>query len=212
MRDIPMFPTEYGIAGLVLNQIPYTGQAYVHIHGVADLKGLMDECVGFCVAAGAEQIFASGECDLSDYPLYAHVIKMQRPLEGIGETDACTMPVTEQTLDQWLQLYNEAMARVDNGAYLSVLEGKKLLLEGGCYFVHRDGQLLGIGVAKGDQLPALAATVKGAGRDVVLALCRALGAETVYLEVASTNERALRLYDRLGFLQTGLKCSWYRVK
>ena len=212
MRDIPMFPTEYGIAGLVLNQIPYTGDAYVHIHGVTDLRGLLEECVGFCTAAGADRVFACGDCDLSEYPLYTQVVKMQRPLEGIGETDACTMPVTEQTLERWLQLHNDAMTHVDNGAYLSVLDGKKLLLEGGGYFIHRDGQLLGIGIAKDDQLPALASTIKGAGKDVVLALCRALAAETVHLEVASTNHRAIRLYERLGFLQTGVKCSWYRVK
>ena len=212
MRDIPMFPTEYGIAGLVLNQIPYTGDAYVHIHGVMDLRGLLEECVGFCIAAGAERVFACGDCDLNDYPLYTHVLMMQRPLEGIGETDACTMPVTEQTLERWLQLHNDAMTHVDNGAYLSALEGKKLLLEGGGYFIHRAGQLLGIGIAKDDQLPTLAATVKGAGKDVVLALCRALAAETVHLEVASTNHRAIRLYECLGFLQTGVKCSWYRVK
>ena len=31
------------------------------------------------------------------------------------------------------------------------------------------------------------------------------------LEVASTNEKAIRLYEKLGFLRTAEKVRWYRV-
>ena len=32
------------------------------------------------------------------------------------------------------------------------------------------------------------------------------------LEVASTNERAIRLYEKLGFIKTGEISRWYRVQ
>ncbi len=32
------------------------------------------------------------------------------------------------------------------------------------------------------------------------------------LEVASSNEKAIRLYERLGFLKTARVSEWYRVK
>jgi len=35
--------------------------------------------------------------------------------------------------------------------------------------------------------------------------------ETVRLTVAATNERALRLYERLGFIKTAELSRWYRV-
>ena len=58
MRDIPMFTTENGVAGLVLSQIPYRQTAYVTIHASSEPAALVGECLQFCRAAGAERIFA----------------------------------------------------------------------------------------------------------------------------------------------------------
>ena len=35
--------------------------------------------------------------------------------------------------------------------------------------------------------------------------------QALTLEVASTNERAIRLYEKLGFLKTGLVRKWYEA-
>ena len=211
MRDFPKFPMEYGTVGLVLNQIPYTGNAYIRVHEVIDLQLLLEECADFCAAAGAEHIYACGSCDFSSWGAGVAILKMQCPIREIGETDACLMPITEETVGSWLQIHNRAMEPVDHAAYLDSTEGRKLLRDGGGYFVHRNGELLGIGIASGGEISALVAVKKGAGADVLLALCHALSEETVYLEVAETNEKAISLYNRLGFLQTGVKCVWHKI-
>lgn len=211
MRDIPVFTTEYGVASLVLREIPYRQEAYIRIQDTAYPEEFLQECVFFCRIAGAEKIFATGHDCLQRYPLYTTVWRMCRPLDGLPETDAMTMPVTEATLERWRGLYNEAMAGVPNAAYMDQADGKAMLDRGDGYFVHRDGELLGIGIAAGDMIRAIAATKRGAGQDVLLALTHALSGEQIYLEVASENMRAVRLYERLGFLKTQELSVWYDV-
>ena len=212
MRDISCFETEYGTVGLVLNQIPYTQTAYIHVQIALDLEKLIVEAVKFCVAVGAEAVYITGNDNLSSYPCFMDVFRMQMVLPHKNETDACLMPVTEQTLDRWLSIYHEKMAGVDGAAHISYFEGKKLLAKGGCYFIHRDGAILGIGEVCGDVISCVAAVKPGTGADVVLALCNAIMSDKVCVEVASTNTRAINLYQRLGFLKTSVIRSWYRVR
>ena len=111
----------------------------------------------------------------------------------------------------WRKHYNEAMAAVDNAAWLSETEMKKILKEGSAYFVHRNGALLGIGKVSADQIDAVAAVVRGAGADVVRALASVLTGDSVAVEVAQTNCRALSLYERLGFVATKELSRWYQI-
>lgn len=211
MRNIPVFSTDLGVASLVFDQIPYSGTAFVHICSTAQPEAFIDECDGFCRAAGAEQVLAAGHEALENLPVQYEILSMCRPLEGIADTDAALMPVTAQTLDTWVQHYNQRMRHVDGAAYMSGPEAKKLLEEGHGYFVHRNGQLLGIGKASGEELHAIASLVPGEGRTVLGALCHSLSGPMVKLQVASTNIRAIRLYEELGFLCTGVERKWYRI-
>ena len=90
-------------------------------------------------------------------------------------------------------------------------DGKKLLERGAAYFVHKDGALLGIGSVGEDTVETVIATKRGAGEDVLLALCNAIFTESVILEVASVNGPAVSLYDRLGFMKTAELSCWYTV-
>lgn len=211
MKDIPMFTTEFGIASLVLNQIPYRGDAYIHLRATENPEALLEECIGFCRACGAEQIYATGHAALERYPLHTAIIKMHAPTSALAQTDAALFPVIEETLTQWRNIYNEKMANVPISSYMSIADSKAMLRDGGGYFVHRDGQLLGIGKICGSKIDAIAAVVPGAGRDVMLALCSLIHYETVSLETASTNEKALGLYEKLGFLPVGESAKWYQV-
>ena len=65
-----MFDTEFGIASLVLKEIPYKGIAYIILREVWDPEGLLMECVSFCRMVGAERVYATGHEALSQYPLY----------------------------------------------------------------------------------------------------------------------------------------------
>jgi len=58
MRNIPIFDTPYGVASLVLKEIPYSSKAYITVQSCLDLDQLLEECVSFCRAVGAEEIYA----------------------------------------------------------------------------------------------------------------------------------------------------------
>ncbi len=214
MKNIPIFPTDWGVATLLLKEIPYKEIAYVKIQDVqpGHIRELCDECAQFCRAAGAEMVIASGHEELNCYPFHASVLTMR--LSGFERelTDACLFPVTEQTVGRWRNIYNERMAAVDYAETMTAFDEKEILGSGGAYFVHRDGELLGIGWMEGSELRAIASTVPGMGEKVARALFTLADSDSISLQVASTNGRAIRLYERLGFLTTGEKDRGYRIR
>ena len=211
MRDFPVFTTENGAASLTLREIPYRGVAYITLQDTQSPKVLLAECVDFCKMAGGEKIYATGHQMLEEYPVYTTVVKMQCPRESLAESDAALFPVTEKTLEQWRSLYNERMKNVPGVSTMTRMDAGELLKKGGGYFVHMDGELLGIGIVRKDKIETSASLKPGAGERVLLSLCSALFSENVVLEVASNNEPAVRLYERLGFLKTELLCTWFDV-
>lgn len=211
MRDIPMFTTEYGAASLFLKEIPYRGRAHIKIQSSLEPEKLLAECIGFCRACGAEWIDAAGDPYLARFPRLATLIAMSRPREGLTNEEMCLFPATEETMGQWLDIYNARMADVPNAAFLDSRDGREFLKSGDCYFVHDKGQLLGIGKAAGDFLDTVIAVKPGAGEAVLGALATVLTEDTVRLMVADTNTRAVKLYERLGFVKIKELSSWYRV-
>jgi len=211
MRDIPVFTTEYGVASLVLREIPYRQEAYICIQSSCQPEQLLAECIGFCRACGAEKIFARNHEFLEKYPLHTAILKMR----GIAQIDECKVenlwPVTEETVSQWRQFMNEQMRNVDNAGTL-VSQGEKEILEsGGAYFVHKNGELLGGGWLTNGELLLIAAAVPGAGERVMHTLMSLQPDEAIELEVASTNTRAIHLYEKLGFVKTDESRQWYKV-
>ena len=89
--------------------------------------------------------------------------------------------------------------------------GRELLAGGDGYFIHRDGKLLGIGKASGNFIDTVISVQPGLGETGVLALAELLTEDTVELMVAGANERAVRLYERMGFLKVKELTRWYRV-
>lgn len=212
MKDIPMFTTEYGVASLILAEIPYGETAYIYIRSClpGELENLLSECVGFCRACGAEKIYATGEAELEKYPLHSVIYEMRGSIsEG---QQANLWPVTEETMEIWRSIANERMAGVDNHGTITLSYAKKLLHEGGAYFVHENKALLGIGLVQEDILRLIAATKPGAGEIVLRTLLSIVPQMPVRLEVASTNSSAIRLYERVGFVKTGEKSRWYQVR
>lgn len=206
-----MFTTEYGIASLVLAEIPYRQEAYIRVQTAAEgmIAQLIDECVGFCRACGAEKIYASGCEELEQYPQHCVVYEMKG---DAPEGDiACLWPVTEQTAAQFRSIANERLQSVDNAATITAKSMDKMLADGGAYFIHEDGNLLGIGWVSGDTLRLIASMKPGAGERVMRTLLSAAGEDRIRLEVASTNERAIHLYEKMGFLKTAILGQWYRV-
>jgi len=211
MRDFPVFTTEYGVGSLVLKEIPYSGSAYITIHDATDPAGFLAECTDFCKAVGAKRIYASGHSILEEYEFFTSVVKMTAPICCFQETDTALFPVTESTIDRWRDIYNKKMADVPNSAYMSERSAQELLKKGNGYFAHRDCELYGIGIASESIIRCVASVIPGKGREVVLALLHALTADQVELEVASTNTRAVRLYESMGFVKVQELSKWYKI-
>ena len=206
MKDFPVFTTEFGAASLTLRQIPYRGEAYIHLQsfGEADREKLIGECAAFCRVAGAEKIYvtpAKGEGDVKVFLLRGVPVLNEEDVENI-------FPVTEQTVGEFRRIANERLKAVDLAAMLEKRDEEEILASGGAYFIHRAGKLLGIGWLQEDKLKLIASVVPGEGYAVAQTLLSVQPGQSICLEVASTNERALRLYERLGFLPVQVLETW----
>lgn len=211
MKDIPMFTSEYGVASLFLKEIPYRGRAHIKIQSSLEPDKLLEECISFCRMCGAQWIDAAGHEYLEKYPLITSLSLMTRPLEGLPSMDACLFPMTEATMQKWLDICNERMANIPNAAFMDSKDGKELLEKGSAYFIHDNGELLGIGVASGDFIDTVIAVKPGAGETVVRSLATILTDDTVRLMVADVNTRAVKLYERLGFVRVKELSRWHLV-
>ena len=211
MKDFPMFTTEFGIASLVLKEIPYRGEAYIIIQDTQQPEQLLQECVSFCHMCGAEKIYARGHKITENYPLHCIVYEMR----GFARVDESRVehlwPVTEENIAQWREMVNEKLRPVDNSGTLVKKEEQEILNKGGAYFVHREEKLLGVGWLTGNELLLLAACERGAGERVCHTLFSLIPDREVKLDVVSTNERAIRLYEKLGFVRTAELRRWYRI-
>ena len=213
MRDFPIFTTEYGVSSLILKEIPYKNEAYIRIRDVQEgfFAEHLEECVSFCRMAGAERIFAADHEKLAQYPLHNTVLEMRGTAWVDKEKLVNLFPVTEATAGKWRSIYRDRMQNVDNAGILESRDEKQLVESSGAYFVHKAGDLLGIGWLDDCKLLAVAAVKKGAGETVMHTLMSLVEGDPMTLEVASTNTPAIRLYEKLGFLKTREKTRWYQV-
>lgn len=210
MQDIPVFTTEYGVASLVLREIPYRQEAYICIQSSCQPKQLLAECVSFCRSCGAEKIYARGHEMLNEYPLHTTIVKMRGIARIDGDKLESLWPVTEETIKPWRQFMNDRLKAVDNAGTLVSSGEAEILHSGGAYFVHHCGELLGGGWLKDGELMLIAA-VPGAGERVLHTLLSTQQGLPVQLDVASTNLRAIRLYERFGLVQTEELRRWYKI-
>ena len=212
MKDIPMFDTETGVSTLLLKEVPYKQIAYIRVRSVqpGGLGEHLKECVSFCRMCGAERVLAQGHPELEAYPVHSSVLSMTLSVPR-EEPPAMVFPVTEQTVGRWREIYNERMAPVDNAATLTAFDEKKILSSGGACFVHDCGELLGIGWVEGSGILCVAAVKPGAGERVMRTLLSLTDTDRAELQVASTNGRAIRLYERMGFVTVGETEKWHQI-
>lgn len=213
MKDIPLFTTDCGVASLVLKEVPYRQEAYVRVRDVqpGQLDAMLKECVSFCRMVGAERIYATGHAELERYPYHGSVIQMRGEVNVNTDLVENLFPVTEQTVSRWREICNRRLEDVDFAATLTSADDAAILSSGGAYFVHRAGKLLGTGWLEDGKLLLICSTEPGAGERVMRTLLTLEDGEPIELEVASTNRRAIRLYERLGLIRTKELTRWYKI-
>ena len=211
MKDFPVFTTEFGVASLIMREVPYRGEAYIIIQDTQEPEQLLQECVSFCRICGAEKIYIRGHEIMESYPLHCIVYEM-RGFARVDESKVENLwPVTEETITQWREFMNEKMRPVDNSGTLVKKGEQEILDSGGAYFIHHAGELLGAGWLAGNELRLLAACKRGAGERICHTLLSLIPGQEVKLDVVSTNGRATRLYEKLGFVRTAELRRWHRV-
>ena len=213
MKDFPVFTTDWGVSSLILREIPYRAEAYIHIQDVQPegFEEHLKECVSFCRMAGAERVYATGTQLLQAYPEYMSVYEMRGMAWVNPEKMVNLFPVTEQTVGRWRSLMNERLRGVDNAATLTAFDEKKIVQSGGAYYIHRSGELLGLGWMEDTKLLLVAAVKPGAGETVMHSLMSLVEGADMTIEVASTNDRAIRLYEKLGFMKIREVVKWYKI-
>lgn len=211
MRDFPVFTTEYGVASLVLREIPYRQEAFITIQSSQQPEELLKECISFCRVCGAEKIYACGHELVESYPLHCIIYEMRGPVQVDMNKVENLWPVTRETIGKWRDFLNEKMRPIDNSGTLTKHGEQEILDLGGAYFVHRAGDLLGAGWIVGDELMLIASFQKGMGERVMHTLLSTACCQQIRLQVASTNTTAIRLYERMGFIKTAELRRWYRV-
>ena len=213
MKDFPVFTTDWGVSSLILREIPYRAEAYIHIQDVQPegFEEHLKECAAFCRMAGADRVYATGTQLLQAYPEYMSVYEMRGMAWVDPEKMVNLFPVTEQTVGRWRSLMNERLRSVDNAATLTAFDEKKIVQSGGAYYIHRSGELLGLGWMEDTKLLLVAAVKPGAGETVMHSLMSLVEGADMTIEVASTNDRAIRLYEKLGFMKAREVVKWYKI-
>ncbi len=211
MKDIPLFTTENGAANLILGCAPGFGTAYVRVLSAQDGDALARECAAFCQAAGAEAVYATGLPEQESWPLSTEIWRMTAQKASLPQSQAELIPVTAETLEEWVTLYNRKFRAVPNAVWLSPGLGQAVLKAREAFFVWLAGQTVGIAKGAENEIHAVAALAPGGGRAAVLALARELAGPEITLEVASVNGKALALYQSLGFRKTETLAKWYKI-
>lgn len=212
MRNFPIFTTEYGVASLILKEIPYRKTAYIHVRDVQPgaLEAHLNQCSSFCHMAGAEQIYVTGAQMPAEAAPAWTVLEMRGQARPDPGKIASLFPVTEATAGQWRDLYNRLMAPVPHAATLESRDTETIVKAVGAYFIHENGSLLGIGWMEDTKLLAVAAQRRGSGEKLMHTLMSLVEGADMTLEVSSQNHRAIRLYEKMGFLKTKELARWYR--
>jgi hypothetical protein len=211
MNNIPFFTTQFGVASLTLDQIPFNHIAYIRIHSSESQALLLAECLDFCKAVGAEQVYVTG-ADLPDHNrATVSVIRMKRERKGLPASDLIAVEVDPSNRYQFLRSYQEKMYPISHSAGLKETDIDELIKEKSGYLLYCRQELLGIGIAQGAWIRSIIALRPGAGESILLALNQKLSGDEVHVELVDSNKRALRLYERLGFERYETVSTWYKI-
>lgn len=217
MKNIPMFTSAYGLATLILKEISWNGRAYVLVRSVWNNQAaeLLEECRGFCRAVGAEELYASWDTNELPAEHAYDMIDMTCPkaLLPAPRQPVTLEPVTPETAEDYLRIYNQCFRQVPGAASYDRKSLEPLYGEDLVWLARVDGQYAAVAEISREGLEGIAVLpeYRGLGHDLAATVLQMIPNPVVRLKVASTNLRARRLYERLGFTEAGISRKWYRL-
>ena len=217
MKDIPIFTGQFGIATLILREIPHKRWAYVMVRSAREgkLEALVEECGQFCRMAGAERVLATADEPLTFLPHVHDMLELicdrtaLPPLEAPVEL----VPVDGENWLQFRSIYNALFRKIPNAVTYTEGDLPRVLEQGRAYLAMERGRAAGIGVCQGQELSAIGVLpdFRGLGMRLALTLLASMPGETLALRVSSSNGPALRLYEKLGFRRNRVLSQWYQI-
>ena len=217
MKNIPMFTSSYGLATLILKEIAWNGRAYVLVRSVWNdqIAALLDECRSFCRAVGAEEIYASWDAEELPAEHAWDMIDMACPKSALPAPRQTVEleQAAPETAEDYLRIYNQCFRDVPAAASYDRKSLEPLYGEDLIWLAKVRGQYAAVAEISKEGLEGIAVLpeFRGLGFDLAAAVLRMVPSTEVRLKVASTNVRARRLYDRLGFAEVGISRRWYRL-
>lgn len=216
MQNIPMFTGVHGMATLILKEIPVSGYSYVLVRSVwkDNLPGLLEEAAAFCREAGAKAVFASYECydlparhvhDMLEYSMDARRLPEVAPVP--------LTPLSKENGADYLAVYNRCFAQMPGHASYGEKDLERLLGQDAAFLCYRGGTPAAVAELSEHSLEGIGVLpeFKGLGYPLAVTALKRLPGETLFLKVASTNHRAIRLYHRIGFAQTRIISRWWEL-
>ena len=216
MKNIPVFTAVNGTASVILQEIPYSGKAYILIRSVwTTAAALLEECCQFCRMVGAEQVFASwGTEDLPGAHSYDLVaMTCEKAALPQPRRPVVLEPLTPENGGDYLAVYNRCFREVPGAATYGQRDLKRLYDTDCAFLVRQDGVCAAVAEICEEGLEGIAVLpeYKGLGYELALAVLPMVPAAELRLKVASTNRRAVSLYERLGFVYSGTEKRWWRL-
>ena len=217
MKDLPIFTGQFGMGSLVLREIPYKRCAYVLVRSAREghMRDFLEECSGFCRAAGAEWVLASAPEPLTFLPHVHDMLEyacrrdqLPPPLEPV-ELEA----VDDGNAEQFREIYNDLFRAIPNAATCTPEALRRVREKSRAFLAKVGGETAGICQWSGSELEAIGVlpAFQGLGHQLALTAFAQMEGETLTLRVSSSNSRALRLYQKLGFDRTRVLSSWYAL-
>lgn len=218
MKDLPVFTCEHGVATLILREIPYKRNAYVLIRSYrpGSLRALMEESRQFCVLAGAERVSVSSDEPLENLKHLHDLAEMRCRRDGLPalEEPVELEAVTEKNGKAFLEIYNRLFFSIPNAVTYTRQDLERVLRERSAFLAVVDGRPAGIGEWRGGELAVIGVlpAFRGLGGRLTLSVIgRMTAVDEVKLHVSTANLPAMKLYRRLGFVQTRVLSRWYAL-
>lgn len=215
MKDIPVFTGTHGTASLILRQVPFSGCAYVIVRSLwSGAEAFLEECLGFCRAVGAEQVYASWELRELPAPHGYDMLQMQMEKKDLPRAEPVALtPVSAQSAEDYRMLYNACFRDVPNAVACTREDTKRLIREQTGFLVYRGTEAVALAEISRTGLEAIAVSprAKGLGFPLAVTVLQMVPATTLALKVASVNTRARQLYERLGMEQTAVLSRWWKL-